>query len=223
MFSQGWAVKAVTAVGLRASNLLVKAGPGAGGLGPIPTLLTGMYGLAALRHLYWIAFTNTYEWPASQAINVVLYNLIVDSFNTLSAVHAISYNSPTLTGSFFEALGWKQWTGLALLISGILIESIAEESRKKFKKDPSNKGKIDDTGLWSIVRHPNYTGYTLWRSGITLATGSLGATAGFAIFQLVLFAYQSIPALSGYMSNRYGAQWTAYEKRVPYKVIPGIF
>ncbi|KAJ6595535.1 hypothetical protein DFH09DRAFT_1305341 [Mycena vulgaris] len=61
------------------------------------------------------------------------------------------------------------------------METIAEGSRKKFKKDLKNKGKIDDTGLWSFVRHPNYLGYTFWRTGITLATGSLGATVALTL------------------------------------------
>jgi len=229
MFSRGWAVKGLSAVGLRASNLLVTTGPGYGGLGPVPTLLTGMYSLAALRHLYWISFTNTYEFPVSQALMVASYNIFVDTFNTLTAVNALtSSGAPSIetlftsNGIFFSSLGWKQLAGLALFTSGLLIETFAEETRKRFKKNPANKGKIDDTGLWSVVRHPNYLGYTLWRSGITLATGSVGATIGFAIFQIGMFLAQSIPALSGYMSERYGEQWTAYERRVPYKLVPGI-
>jgi hypothetical protein len=51
IFTEGWAVKGLTAVGLRASNLLITAGPGVAGLGPIPTLLTGMYAVAGLRHV----------------------------------------------------------------------------------------------------------------------------------------------------------------------------
>lgn len=113
---------------------------------------------------YWLAFTNTYAFPLSQSLNIVLYNLFADSFNTLSAAHALAC-SPRPT-----VLGWKQWAGIAMFATGLLIETLAESSRKRFKKDPKNKGKIDDTGLWSIVRHPNYMGYTLWRSGITLAT-----------------------------------------------------
>lgn len=196
LFSRGLAVSVASTLGLRASNVLVKAGPGVGELGPIPTLLTGMYAVAAVRQvrliisttiastlipshiqIYWITFTNTYEFPFGQSAQVVLYNLFVDTFNTVSAVHAITSasNAPTLAnitgfGSFIDALGWKQWTGIGMFAIGLLMETLSEESRKAFKKDPKNKGKIDDTGLWSLVRHPNYTGYTLWRSGVTLAT-----------------------------------------------------
>jgi len=223
MFSRGWAVKVLSCVGLDGSNmLLLKAGPGIGELGPVPTLLTGLYAAAAVRHMHWITFTNTYEWSFAQAANVVLYNLFVDTFNTLTAVRAITTSSPVIGGSFVEALGWKQWIGISLFVLGIFMETMCEESRKGFKADPANKGKVDDTGLWSIVRHPNYLGYILWRSGVTLSTGSIGATLGFGVFQIAIFMLQSIPGLSGHMSQRYGEQWTAYEKRVPYKLIPGI-
>jgi len=222
MFSRGWAVKTLSFVGLHGSNMVLKAGPGAGGLGPVPTLLTGLYAAAVVRQLYWITFTNTYEWSFAQALTIVLYNLFVDTFNTLSAVHALDSSSPAVTGSFVDVLGWKQWTGIGLFVIGIVMETSSEESRKHFKANPANKGKIDDTALWSVVRHPNYVGYTLWRSGITFSTGSIGAALGFCIFQIATFIFQSIPGLSGHMSQRYGEQWTAYEKRVPYKLIPGI-
>jgi steroid 5-alpha reductase family enzyme len=100
----------------------------------------------------------------------VLSNLFFDTFNTLCAIYTITTSDPVVAGSFIEALGWKQWAGVVLFVAGMLIETLAEESRKRFKVNPSNKGKIDDTGLWSIVRHPNYAGFTLWRSGASLAT-----------------------------------------------------
>jgi len=222
MFSRGWAVKALSFVGLHGSNMALKRGPGIGGVGPVPTLLTGLYAAAAVRQIYWITFTNTYEFPVSQAAGVVFFNLFVDTYNTFFAVRALTSSPPLSTGSFVEGLCWKQWIGVALFILGIYIEMSSEESRKRFKANPANKGKIDDTGLWSVVRHPNYLGYALWRSGISLSTGSIGAPIGFATFQIAFFLNQSIPGLAGHMLERYGKQWTAYEKRVPYKIIPGI-
>lgn len=52
--------------------------------------------------------------------------------------------------------------------------------------------------------------------------GSVGATVGFTIFQIAIFVFQSIPAITGYMSERYGEQWKSYERRVPSTLIPGI-
>jgi len=223
LFTQGWAVKGLTAVGLRASNLLVTAGPGVAGLGPIPTLLTGMYAVAGLRHGYWVLFTSSFRWPTDVSLQVVAYNTTVNTINTLAAVHALTSSPYPILGSFTDCIGWKQWAGLALFVIGISIETIAEESRKRFKKDPKNKGKIDDTGLWSVVRHPNYLGYTLWRTGITLATGSLVATAALTGFQVAAFYGTGIPGISSYMSAKYGKQWEDYKQRVPSTIIPGIW
>ncbi|KAJ6578857.1 hypothetical protein DFH09DRAFT_348865 [Mycena vulgaris] len=222
LFTQGWAVKGLTAVGLRASNLLITAGPGVADLGPIPTLLTGMYAVAGLRHAYWVLFTNTYSWTPSTSLAVVLYNTAVNTIDTLVAVNALTSAPFPILGSFVDCIGWKQWAGLALFAVGISMETIAEETRKQFKKDPKNKGKIDDTGLWSFVRHPNYLGYTLWRTGITLATGSLVATGALTALQIVGFTTGGIPGITSYMSSKYGRQWTDYTKRVPSALIPGI-
>ncbi|KAJ6554547.1 hypothetical protein B0H19DRAFT_1154002 [Mycena capillaripes] len=222
MFTQGWAVKGLTAVGLRASSLLISAGPGVAGLGPIPTLLTGMYAVSSLRHAYWILFTSNFNWPASVSLQVVLYNTLVNTINTLVAVNALTSSPYPILGDFTDCIGWKQYAGVALFAIGITMETVAEEGRKRFKKDPKNKGKIDDTGLWSFVRHPNYLGYTLWRTGITLATGSLIATAALSTFQIMAFNSGGIPGISSYMSAKYGQQWTDYKKRVPSAIIPGI-
>ncbi|KAJ6463481.1 hypothetical protein C8R45DRAFT_1025917 [Mycena sanguinolenta] len=222
IFTQGWAVKGLVAVGLRASNLLVTAGPGVAGLGPIPTLLTGMYAVSALRHGYWVMFTNNFYWPPDLSLKLIGYNTLVNTFNTVVAVHALTSSPYPILGSFTDCIGWKQWTGLALFASGILVETIAEERRKSFKKDPKNTGKIDDTGLWSVVRHPNYLGYLLWRVGITLTTGSLVATAAFSCWQLAAFYGNSIPGISSYMATKYGPQWEDYKRRVPSTIIPGI-
>ncbi|KAJ7079994.1 hypothetical protein B0H15DRAFT_857624 [Mycena belliarum] len=223
MFTQGWAVKGLTAVGIRASNLLIAAGPGVAGLGPIPTLLTGMYAVAGLRHGYWMLVTNTYSWTPGTALPVVAYNAAVNTANTLVAVNALTSAPFPITGDFVDCIGWKQWAGIALFAAGILMEIIAEESRKQFKKDPKNKGKIDDTGLWSVVRHPNFLGYTLWRAGITLTTGSLVWTGALTALQILGLVSTGIPGLAAHMSTRYGQQWTDYKRRVPSALIPGVW
>jgi len=222
MFTQGWAVKGLAAVGLRASNLLVTAGPGVAGLGPIPTLLTGMYAVVGLRHGYWVIFTSSFYFPTSISLQLVAYNTTINTINTLVAVNALTSSPYPILGDFTDCIGWKQWAGLALFAIGISMDTIAEESRKQFKKDPKNKGKIDDTGLWSLVRHPNYLGYTLWRTGITLATGSIVATVALSAIQVLGFFTNGIPEITSYMSVKYGKQWEDYKRRVPYAIFPGI-
>ena len=48
-------------------------------------------------------------------------------------------------------------------LAGFLIETIGDYQLLKFLKDPSKKGQLLTTGLWSYVRHPNYLGeITQW-------------------------------------------------------------
>lgn len=100
---------------------------------------------------YWALFTNNYDWPTGPAAQVSFYNGLLNTANTLVAVHALTSAPYPILGSFTECIGYKQWAGLALFFIGISMEIIAEESRKQFKKDPKNKGKIDDTGLWCVA------------------------------------------------------------------------
>lgn len=47
----GLMVSAASALGIRASDALVKTGPGTGGLVPVPTLLMGLYAVATARQV----------------------------------------------------------------------------------------------------------------------------------------------------------------------------
>lgn len=128
--------------------------------------------LTTLDQIYWIMNTNTYEWPVVQSAFAVIWNLLVDIFNTYMTIRALNRSPPDGTDSFAAALGWAQWFGILAFIAGVIIETVPEESRKVFKRDLAHKGQLFDAGMWSIVRHPNYAGFILWRSGITLATVS---------------------------------------------------
>ncbi|KAL1701927.1 hypothetical protein EV121DRAFT_262599 [Schizophyllum commune] len=234
LFKKGYALSALVKVGLmqpsEIGNAALTTGPGIGGLGPIPTLLLGMYTVGSLRHAYWVTRTNTMYFGPSGGAIVSLYNTFMNTANTLVAAYTTSHLAQVVTnvtyadsfGGWAASLGWQQWVGLALFASGITIEMYSEETRKAFKKDPRNKGKVDDTGLFGIVRHPNYLGYTLWRTGASLATGSVPAALVTLCFQVFQFA-SAIPHLAAHMAAKYGQQWRDYEDRVQYKVIPGVY
>jgi steroid 5-alpha reductase family enzyme len=59
-------------------------------------------------------------------------------------------SSPDL--GFFDVVGIVLWT------VGLACESIGDLQLVAFKADPSNAGKVLDTGLWRYTRHPNYFG-----------------------------------------------------------------
>ena len=48
--------------------------------------------------------------------------------------------------------------GFFVVMIGILYESVADWQLYRFKKDPENRKKVMDFGLWRYSRHPNYLG-----------------------------------------------------------------
>ncbi len=58
--------------------------------------------------------------------------------------------------------------GLVVWIAGFLFEAVGDAQLARFKKDPANKGRIMDKGLWRYTRHPNYFGESLMWWGIFL-------------------------------------------------------
>lgn len=62
-----------------------------------------------------------------------------------------------------QKLRWYNWLGLLIWAVGFFFESYGDYQLKLFKKDPANKGRLMDQGLWSLTRHPNYFGdSTMW-------------------------------------------------------------
>ncbi|SEH17509.1 Steroid 5-alpha reductase family enzyme [Sphingopyxis sp. YR583] len=73
-----------------------------------------------------------------------------------------------------QAIGIAGWIGAAAALAGIAFESIGDAQLDAFRKNPANKGKVLDTGLWRYTRHPNYFGDALTWWGIWLVTLDLG-------------------------------------------------
>ena len=51
--------------------------------------------------------------------------------------------------------------GTLLVVTGLAFESIGDLQLARFKRDPANRGRVMDGGLWRYTRHPNYFGDTL--------------------------------------------------------------
>jgi len=63
---------------------------------------------------------------------------------------------------------WELWAGLAVWILGFAIEVTADQQKTQFKNDPANSGKFIRSGLWAVVRHPNYLGEILLWTGVLI-------------------------------------------------------
>ena len=88
-----------------------------------------------------------------------------------------------------------------IILVAIILETVADIQMHKFRKDPNNKGKINERGLWKIARHPNYGGEILFWIGVFLYTSSMdGAGNSFilafsSLIVFLLFAFISVPMM----------------------------
>lgn len=88
-----------------------------------------------------------------------------------------------------------------IILVAIILETVADIQMHKFRKDPNNKGKINESGLWKIARHPNYGGEILFWIGVFLYTSSMdGAGNSFILafsplIVFLLFAFISVPMM----------------------------
>jgi steroid 5-alpha reductase family enzyme len=114
------------------------------------------------------------------------------------------------TFSFLNALGVLVWA------AGFAFELLADIQLNRFKGDPANRGRILDTGLWSLSRHPNYFGDALqwWGLGlVAFSTATWWALIGPAAMTAV-FLYISNDVLERGMRKRHPA-YEAYVAATP--------
>jgi steroid 5-alpha reductase family enzyme len=113
------------------------------------------------------------------------------------------------------------WVGLAIMFCGVLIEVIADYQKTKAKQ--KNSRRFVDTGLYRIVRCPNYLGeLLLWLgmllSGVTVLQGVwqwILAILGYLLIAWVMFS--GARRLELRQDKNYGEdpEYQEYVKKVP--------
>ncbi|KAG8531747.1 ATP-dependent Lon protease pim1 [Bacidia gigantensis] len=145
---------------------------------------------------------------------------ITTQVNLIDAVHALLFvylaaRNPTWSPQLFR------WTPIPFVF-GWVLHVLADHSKYLFRKDQRNRGKVYTGGVWGLVRHPNFLGFTIWRVAFASASGGWA----FGMLMLANFVYlfwaTSVSILEGYMEESYGKEWDRAKRAVPYKMIPGI-
>jgi protein-S-isoprenylcysteine O-methyltransferase Ste14 len=195
---------------------------------PLPRqILLAMATGSVVKQVYWLLFLSRENFPASAAIPVSIYNTLVNSLNSLllvtTATSAANLGPSIWIPGAKEAVSLPIVIGSVMYVVGMLTETVAEIQRKRFKDDPKNKGQICTSGLWGWARHVNYAGYTVWRTGYSLAAGGWIAAGLMAAWHAYTFYFRSIPILDDYMSSKYENQWKKYKADVPYQLFPYIY
>ncbi|MCD0447482.1 DUF1295 domain-containing protein [Glycomyces sp. A-F 0318] len=78
------------------------------------------------------------------------------------------------------------WAGAALWTMGLLFEAVGDAQLAAFRRDPANRGKVLDAGLWRYTRHPNYFGDACVWWGLYLTACGTWAGAATALSAAVM-------------------------------------
>jgi delta14-sterol reductase len=114
----------------------------------------------------------------------------------------------------------------------------ANMQKYTFKRDPNalflgmiapmalvdGEKKLLVSGFWRLSRHVNYLGELLMASGLTLALGYPDHFAPwlYPFYYVALLVTRQIDD-DKRCAEKYGALWDEYVKRVPYRIVPGIY
>ena len=168
------------------------------GLSPYRSILLAMSTACMVKQNFTTLAIQQEEMTPIFGAQVGAFNAICNSINSLLFI--ASQTSASVNGEHFPQS--PLILGSTLFASGLFIETFSEIQRALWKRDPANKGKVYDQGLFGLSRHINYFGYTLWRTGYSMAAGGFtwsAVTAGFFAFT---FIKMSIPEIQGYLEKR---------------------
>ena len=112
------------------------------------------------------------------------------------------------------------WAGLAVVALALLIEGVADAQLAAFKKDPANRGKVCERGLWAWSRHPNYFGEWLVWVGFLLMSynAEYRGVPGLicvAVIHHFLTRVTGVPLTEQQLLKSKGAAYEDYMRRVP--------
>lgn len=107
---------------------------------------------------------------------------------------ALPLHAALVTGG--GPLGALDWVAAGVTLAAIVIETVADEQLRGFRRRKDKDGAICDVGLWRYSRHPNYFGELLFWAGLFLfgvaAGGPLWHGVG-VVAMVALFLFASIP------------------------------
>ncbi|KAJ9663242.1 hypothetical protein H2201_005686 [Coniosporium apollinis] len=170
----------------------------------------------ALKQIIWLLFICSAEVPIYLSAAIGGLNTAADTANTLLFLWAPRFRNSV-----------SSYLGIPLYAIGIYLELASELQRRAFKSDPRPRGpnhaRVHSTGLFALARHINYTGFALWRAGYAMAAAGVPwsiVTGGFFLWD---FASRAVPSLEGYMREKYGEEWREVERRVRWRLVPGVY
>lgn len=126
----------------------------------------------------------------------------------LQGVLMLIVSLPLLASNFYtqsDDLIWLDFVAILVWIIGITFEAGGDFQLARFKKNPANKGKVLQTGLWKYTRHPNYFGDSaVWFAFalFCIATGSYWPIVGSVVMTLLIIKVSGVALLEKSLKDK---------------------
>lgn len=144
----------------------------------VVSAMGAVYGFRLAGHLYWARVRTMTEDRRYQTLRARWGHraerwLFLYFIGQAPAIVVMSLPLLVLMGNANPQ--WSAWEilGVAVWMIGISGEGMADRQLMRFRRDPSNAGKVCRDGLWKYSRHPNYffegvlwCGYVLMGVGV---------------------------------------------------------
>jgi steroid 5-alpha reductase family enzyme len=187
-------------------------------------VMTGMAVIWGLRLSLYLLFTRVIghpeegryvqlrrDWKTAIGFKFLL-------FYEAQAVLAVALSLPFLLVARDREPGlrWNEYLGAALWAIAFLGETFADLQLNAFKRNPANKGRVCNVGLWQYSRHPNY--FFEWLIWMAYAIFTLNAPYGYlalimpAVMLFFLFKVTGIPATEEQSLRSRGDKYREYQR-----------
>ncbi|CAN5207362.1 DUF1295 domain-containing protein [soil metagenome] len=157
------------------------------------------------------------QWGASAGAKLF-------GFLMVQALAALVLASAVLIGAHHPSpeLRVFDWLAIGVMAVAIIGEAAADAEVRRFSRDPANRGKICEVGLWSVSRHPNYffewLGWCAWALFAIDLSGNypwgwLALVAPLWMYWLLVHV-SGVPPLEQHMLETRGDAFRDYQRRV---------
>ena len=151
------------------------------------------------------------QWGGNLTLKFLVFFLGQGLLDVLLAVPFLAASvNPSSTAHPLEIAGVGLW-----LIS-VIGEGVADEQLRRFKRDPANRGRVCEIGLWHYSRHPNYFfEWLIWCAFALFALGSpFGwlSLAGPALMLYFLLRVTGIPMTEAHAVQSRGEAYREYQR-----------
>ncbi len=178
-------------------------------------LMGGIWGLRLGAHLWqrnwgkpedWRYAKFRAQWGARADFNMFWFFQFQNIFTLMLSVAAFMPAAYRAQGPSTAALA----LAVAIWIVSVAGEALADAQMEAFRRNPANKGRVCDQGLWRYSRHPNYFFECLhWLAYVPLALAPPGAAswawiclAAPAVMAFLLMKLSGVPLLEQEMVKR---------------------